>query len=272
MKTVILRVVALSVLAILLIFFWDSPLLKPFKLFVVFLHETSHAMATILTGGRLSSISIAWDESGATYAASGHGIFFIIAIAGYIGSILWGYLMLRASLTGRWVRTVSLMVGLTVIFFGFFPDGDGAAAAKHDRFLKYIISGSWGLTLTVSAFVFPRLNHGILFFLGGLTALYSLYDLNDFFHGDVMRTDAGILAHYLLGASGLVKPLAYIIAAFISSVSIYIFLRLIKKTLAREEREAEVVDLAQWQEQNPDVEITPEMLEWLKSQSRRPPP
>lgn len=272
MRTVILRVSALTVLAVLLIFFWQSPILKPFKLFVVFLHETSHAIATILTGGKLSAISIEWDESGATYAASGQGIFFIIAIAGYIGSILWGYAMLRASLTSRYVRTVSLVVGLTVIFFGFFPDGD-AGVKQSDKFLKYLISGVWGLTLTISAFVLPRFNHILLFFLGGLTALYSLYDLNDFIHGDVMRTDAGILAHYLLGKSSLVKPLAYVIAGFISAISIFIFLRLIRSTFHVEpvHEGDEAVNLADWQAQNPDVEITPDMLEWLKSQSKKPP-
>jgi hypothetical protein len=268
MRVIFLRVLALTILTLLLIFFWQSPVLKPFKLFVVFLHETSHALATIVTGGQLSAIAIEWDESGATYAASGKGIFFIIAISGYIGSILWGYIMLRASLTYRYVRTVSLLVGLTVIFFGFFPEGDGV---KHaDRYLKYIITGVWGLTLTISAFILPRFNHALLFFLGGLTALYSLYDLNDFVRGDVMRTDAGILAHYLLGASSLVKPLAYIIAGFISTVSVYIFLRLVRTAFqAAPHAGSEPVDLAAWQEQNPDVEITPEMLEWLKSQSKR---
>jgi hypothetical protein len=79
----------------------------------------------------LAAIALEWDESGATYAASGEGIFFIIAISGYIGSIIWGYAMLRASLTGRWVRTVSLVVGLTVIFFGFFPDGMPALRVRQ---------------------------------------------------------------------------------------------------------------------------------------------
>ena len=267
MRTVFLRLAALTVLTVLLVFFWQSPVLKPLKLFVVFLHETSHAIATILTGGHLSAISIEWDESGATYAANGRGIFFIIATAGYIGSILWGYMMLRASLTGRWIRTVSLLVGLTVIFFGFFPDG--TPIKTSDKYLKYFISGGWGLTLTVSAFLFPRFNHLLLFVLGGLTALYSLYDLNDFVHGDVMRTDAGILAHYLLGQSSLVKPLAYIIAGFISSVSIFIFLRLLRTTLRHEPEASEEIDLAEWQAANPDVEITPEMLDWLKEKSRK---
>lgn len=266
MQNVALRLVALSVLTGLLIFFWDSVWLKPFKLFVVFLHEVSHAIATIATGGQLHSIAIEWDESGATYAKTGQGIFVIIALAGYIGSIIWGYLMLRASLTGRWIRSVSVIVGLTVIFFGFFPDGE--TYRQSSRLLKYLISGSWGLVLTVSAFLYPRFNHFVLFFLGGLTALYSLYDLNDFVRGDVMRTDAGILAHYLLGQSVLVKPLAYTIAGFISSVSLFIFLRLIKAAFVREEIPQDI-DLAEWQAQNPDVTITPEMLEWLKQQSKR---
>ncbi|MBN8221682.1 MAG: hypothetical protein J0L53_12210, partial [Spirochaetes bacterium] len=142
---------------------------------------------------------------------------------------------------------------------------------QSDKYLKYLISGIWGLTLTVSAFILPRFNHILLFFLGGLTALYSLYDLNDFIHGDVMRTDAGILAFYMLGKSSLVKPLAYIIAGFISAVSIYIFLRLIRTALRVEPVMEEGVDLAEWQAQNPDVEITPEMLDWLKSQGKKTP-
>ncbi|MBV6494377.1 MAG: hypothetical protein LDLANPLL_02410 [Turneriella sp.] len=262
----------MTVLAVLLIFFWDIPLLKPFKLFVVFLHETSHAIAALITGGRLSAISIAWDESGATYTTNGEGIFFIIAIAGYIGSILWGQAMLRASLTGRYVRTISVIVGVTVIFFGFFPDGAGITRYS-DKLLKYTISGIWGLSLILSAFLLPRINHFLLFFLGGLTALYSLYDLNDFIHGDVMRTDAGILANYLLGNSFLVKPMAYLVAGFISAISIYIFWRLVRSTLHVEVDDAieEPVDLARWQEENPDIEITPEMLEWLKDKGRRTP-
>jgi len=272
MRSIASRIVALGVLVTLLIFFWESPLLKPFKLFVVFLHEISHALATILTGGELASISIDWDESGATYAASGRGIFFIIAIAGYIGSISWGYVMLRASLTGRFVRTVSLVVGLTLIFFGFFPESAIAGAKKTDMLLKYLISGGWGLTLTVTAFVLPRLNHALLFILGGLTALYALYDLNDFIRGDLMHTDAGILARYLVGASSaMLKPLAYLIAGFIGAVSIFISLRLMRATLTPVEPAHEPVDLAAWQRENPDVEITAEMLDWLKEQKRNIP-
>jgi len=267
MRIIVLRLLALSTLVTLLIFFWNSTLLKPFKLFVVFLHEISHAAATILTGGELASISIKWDESGATYAASGKGIFFIIAIAGYIGSIIWGSMMLRASLTGRWVRTVSLVVGLTVIFFGFFPERE--ISSLSERLLKYIISGVWGLTLIFTAFVFPRINHIILFFLGGLTSLYSLYDLDDFIHGDLMKTDAGILARYLLGDSRMAIALAWCIAIFISAIAIYIFFRQIKTAIAHQETEPtpEPVNLVEWQAQNPDVEITAEMLDWLKSQS-----
>lgn len=272
MRSIVARLIALAVLVTLLVFFWQSPFLKPFKLFVVFLHEISHALATMLTGGELAAISIDWDESGATYAASGRGIFFIIAIAGYIGSILWGYLMLKASLSGQWIRTVSLLVGLTVIFFGFFPESGPVAAQKSDRLLKYLISGGWGLTLTVSAFILPRFNHALLFFLGGITALYALYDLNDFVHGDLMRTDAGILAHYILGpGSPFVKPLAYLIATGIGAVSIFIFLRLLRSTLTHQEVQPEPVDLARWQAENPDVEITAEMLDWLKEQKRGSP-
>ncbi|MCX7632459.1 MAG: M50 family metallopeptidase [Turneriella sp.] len=258
MLAVLLRLTALGLLSTLLVLFWDAPLLKPLKLLVVFLHETSHALAAILTGGEVQSIAIAWDESGSMYARGG-GIFFIVAIAGYTGSLIWGYLMLRASLTGRWVRTVSVIVGGTIIFFGFFPDSD--ISPSSGKLLKYAISGGWGFLLIFTAFLYPRLNHAVLFILGGLTALYALYDLNDFIRGDLMRTDAGILAHYLVGNSALTKPLAWLIAGFITALTLFIFVRVLRLAVRREE-EAEA--------EPPPTEITPEMLEWLKRQSKKP--
>ena len=77
-------------------FFWLTPALTPLKIFVVFIHEASHALATVLTGGRVVSMVVTPWESGYVQSVGGSPL---IASAGYIGSALFGGVMLL--LAGR---------------------------------------------------------------------------------------------------------------------------------------------------------------------------
>ena len=43
--------------------FWDTALIKPFRFFVVLVHEVNHAAAALLTGGEVVEIRTHWDES-----------------------------------------------------------------------------------------------------------------------------------------------------------------------------------------------------------------
>jgi hypothetical protein len=43
----------------------------------------------------------------------------------------------------------------------------------------------------------------------------------------------------------------------------------LRTTLRHEPEPSEEVDLAEWQAANPDVEITPEMLDWLREKGRK---
>ena len=49
---------------------WNSPLLMPIKLLVVFLHELSHGLMALATGGEVLDLHIAENETGATYGES----------------------------------------------------------------------------------------------------------------------------------------------------------------------------------------------------------
>ena len=55
----ILLPLALGVAAVLL---WDTVVAYPFRVFVVLLHEISHGLAAVLTGGRIVSIGLSVDE------------------------------------------------------------------------------------------------------------------------------------------------------------------------------------------------------------------
>ena len=67
---------------------WGTFVVYPFRLFVVFLHEISHGLAAVATGGRIVSIGLSVDEGGVCLTRGGWP--FLILNAGYLGSLLWG--------------------------------------------------------------------------------------------------------------------------------------------------------------------------------------
>ena len=75
------RWLSVIVLVAALLLFWDSPLLWPLKIFVVLLHELSHILAMVLTGGHPSAISLSMNQGG---LAQGTYLTFIQTAVGYI--------------------------------------------------------------------------------------------------------------------------------------------------------------------------------------------
>ena len=63
---------------------WDTPIVYPLKIFVVLLHEVSHAIAVVATGGRVEAITLDPMQGGATHFVGGS--FFLSLNAGYLGS------------------------------------------------------------------------------------------------------------------------------------------------------------------------------------------
>ena len=57
---------ALAAAAVLGVLFWNTWPLYPFKLMVVLMHESSHALATLLVGGSVDQIRISPDQGGVT--------------------------------------------------------------------------------------------------------------------------------------------------------------------------------------------------------------
>ena len=63
---------------------WPTPIVYPLKVFVVFLHELSHGLMAVATGGRIESIALDWREGGETVSLGGSAI--LTLSAGYLGS------------------------------------------------------------------------------------------------------------------------------------------------------------------------------------------
>jgi hypothetical protein len=87
-----------SLLASLLL--WNLPfggvLLYPFKLLATWLHEMSHGIVMLVTGNGLDRVTIYRDTSGLAHAGGEAGPIALafIATAGYMGTALWGALLL----------------------------------------------------------------------------------------------------------------------------------------------------------------------------------
>lgn len=75
---------------------YGKTLLYPINLIVTFLHEFGHAFFAIITGGSVHSIEINADGSG--LAMTGGGIRGIVLMGGYIGSALFGNILLYVSI------------------------------------------------------------------------------------------------------------------------------------------------------------------------------
>src|ERR1051325_7976042 len=99
----------------------------PFRIFVTFIHEGGHAMAALLTGNSVESLSIATNASGETYTSVGSTFSqMFVSSAGYLGSMAFGAFLLvliRKAIAARIVLLCCsvLIFGLTMIYGLFKP-------------------------------------------------------------------------------------------------------------------------------------------------------
>src|ERR1051325_2858736 len=107
-----MTLLAAATISILL---WYLPIVGflayPFRLFVTFIHEGGHALAALLTGNSVLSLSVETNASGLTYTTQG-GIFsqIFVSSAGYLGSMLFGaflLILIRKSVKSRLVLASS---------------------------------------------------------------------------------------------------------------------------------------------------------------------
>ena len=167
-------------------YLWDTPAMYALKVFVVLLHEISHAMMAVATGGRIERIVLDPNQGGLCYCGGGNT--FLTLSAGYLGSLAWGGLMVSAGqmkrINSRWVTGAVglLVVGLTLAYvrnlFGFwFGLAFGSA----------LVFGAARLSAAV--------NQGILLTLGLTSCLYAILDIkSDVLDRPELQSDAAMLA------------------------------------------------------------------------------
>ena len=120
------QAMTLLIAAIISVVLWFIPfaefLTYPFRIFVTFIHEGGHALAALLTGNSVASLSVATNASGETYTTQGGLISqMFISSSGYLGSMAFGALLLvliRRAVAARIVLLGSaiFIFALTMIF------------------------------------------------------------------------------------------------------------------------------------------------------------
>lgn len=167
-------------------YFWYTPVVYPLKIFVVLLHELSHAVALWITGGTVESISLDPRQGGLTTGRG--GIAFVTLSAGYLGSLAFGGLLMMGSRTSR-VRSATLLavVGVSVLVL----------TALYIRGAFGIVYGTLtGAALLVGAKYLSQLWASRLIMALGLTSVcYAILDIkSDIIDRPGLRSDAAMLA------------------------------------------------------------------------------
>jgi len=165
---------------------WDTALIYPLKVFVVFLHEVSHAAAAVATGGTVERIVLDRYQGGAAFTRGGNA--FLTLSAGYLGSLLWGALFVVLAfsrrLSPRWILgTVGGIMLLLTLFLvrSWFGFGFGLAFGAGLLAVARYLAAGW--------------NRALLLGLGLTSCLYAILDIkSDVLDRSHLPSDAAMLS------------------------------------------------------------------------------
>jgi hypothetical protein len=158
-----------AVLLVLTFFFWDQVWLFPVRAFVVFLHELSHGLAAILTGGSIDHIELSASLGGVCWSRGGWRL--VVLPAGYLGSMAFGGLILVAAARLHADRAIAGVIGVIVL---------GVTALYVRSVFGLVFGAAFGLAMLLSARFLPEVVNDVLLKFLGLTSLgYAIIDIKE---------------------------------------------------------------------------------------------
>ncbi len=167
------RALVIALIAFAIVFvLWNIPqldfILYPFRLFVTFVHESGHAVAALITGGRVGGMTVYETGAGVTLTAGGSRL--LILPAGYLGAALFGAVLFYLTNTVPFPRTISIVLALLL----------AAITLVYTSFLSiaWIVGiGSALILLALWRFGDRSVNLLVLDILAILTGLNAVLDL-----------------------------------------------------------------------------------------------
>ncbi len=180
----LIEITILLSIAIISFLLWDTIILFPIKLFVVFLHEVSHAVAAIITGGSVIKMDVGLDLSGKCELTGGNT--FVIASAGYLGSFLFGAFLFYSAYSKKYINLSIITITIIVVLFSV-----NLITTPIVQILSIIFS--CGLLISMK-YAPANFNKYLLIVLGLISCLYVVYDIKeDILSHTAVNSDASII-------------------------------------------------------------------------------
>ncbi|MFY2824837.1 M50 family metallopeptidase [Ruegeria sp. MALMAid1280] len=184
----------LIVIVTLVFALWHTPVVLPLKILVVFLHELSHAIVVVVTGGSVESFTISPRQGGLVTARGGNR--FLSLSAGYLGSLALGMGLLFIALRTHWDRAMlggfgAVMLLVTLLYI-------------REPFAM-LFCGVVGAGMLAMAWYLSRPICDLFLRIMGLTSMiYVPYDIfDDTIRRSGIRSDAYMLAEEFGGTTML---------------------------------------------------------------------
>ncbi len=157
------------IIFILLMVLWNTIIIKPIKLFTVFLHELGHAFMALVTGSNITGLNIYFNESGYVQSLPKDWLSaFLIANGGYLGSVLFAICILMLKNT----RFKKYIIGVIAIIFL-------AVTFKYSGIISFTMLYSVifaALALVIYMIQNDNLNDWVIEIIGIGSVTYAIYD------------------------------------------------------------------------------------------------
>jgi hypothetical protein len=223
------QVRALLTATLITLALWFIPfaeiLTYPFRIFVTFIHEGGHALAALLTGNSVVSLSVHADTSGLTQTLHQGDFFsqFMISSAGYVGAMIYGVLLLfliRRAVAARivLVSSAAFILLLTFVFGLWKPMANAFVPSVQFSGIPFTLVAGVALALGLVAlakYASARVATFFVSFLAVQCVLNAVLDLKNLFFisasaGPEVHTDAVNMAK-LFNILPLSSPLFWVV-------------------------------------------------------------
>lgn len=206
----------LTVVAVVLMWLGGTPWTAPLEILIVFFHEASHALMTLVTGGKVVAMQVTVERGGEVLSQGGNR--FLTLSAGYLGSLLIGALLLVSAAHSRYDRQIlaalALAMALATVFF-----------MRNAFGLAYGI-GMALILLGIARFLPAAASDYALRLIGVMSLLYVPRDIfSDTIERSHLRSDAYMLAEEFGGSTWLWGGLWLLISLVICWYAVRITLR-----------------------------------------------
>ena len=233
---VMLLIMATVISVVLWMISWYMPfvgyIVYPLQLFATFIHESSHALMTLITGNSVLSLTVSPDGSGMVWSKSSGFSSLLISSAGYLGATAFGTALLawmRFGYSSRLALYISSgLVGVMTIVFGFLaPFWNFLANVTFGSVVFTVLSGAFltaGL-FAIAKFAQAKWVNFALAFLSVQCLLNAFFSLKDLFVISA-ATDRATDAANMANATGIPALVWVAIWIGISLVMLTIGMRL----------------------------------------------